>query len=904
MPAERFSLPHYDFSIVHPSARPHKVVEIFRAWAESANRPDSVEYVLVTDPRWGARMEWRRAIDVIAPIADKLKVRFFIRENIEPLPEIAGGRRGYVAAVNLGAAAARGNVLIVIADDQYPCKQWDFRIRTALRDGNQGAPAKSVFAKTGTPNEFERRICVMPILTRARYNDLGNVFYPGYESWFADNDYFETAAKDALSGRVELIFLDSQFVFPHKHPTFDWQTGEWRNALDGVGWDPVYEAQNTGYATMLGEIVFRARRQRNFGELELAQSDIDEAHAAVKRALGGHPEYPVLVGSDVVDSKGQLFVQNSPLSNQQVTKESFADSKGVSDSRFPDGPPVVGVCCPGEWFHMDYMMARDKVMTALCEEGFVVRPFYAHSSDAAVTRQCIVDQVYELPKDLRPDYLLWFDDDNLPTAEVLERLFRILSERPDADVAAAWCWCDLRMKHTMRPSCGPKNLDGAADWFDPIAFEKLTEPLEVYWTGFPCLVMRTQVFQKLSRWPFCRITDEKVFQGAYGEDFSFCMRLAQAGGKIIVDPRARVEHQKIANIRPRFVMDAILKDVEENQKSVSQVVDSKEQLSVQNIPLSNQQDTKESFADSKAVTESGPEPLIIGMMRVKNEARWIGRAIRSLGRLCHGLMVLDDRSEDATRAIADDAACEVFGGDYSVYDSPFESLNEARDKEWLLERVVEYVRKAYGRARLDNLWIWCMDGDEELPAGAAETLRAMVKSGEHDAFMVGFLYLWNDPRKLRVDGRFLSLGRVSLFRYQRGKSDFRSLYFEGADDLHVGNAPIEAHRKAVPVQATPVHSLYSDLNAKLTIVRLLHYGYMLPEDRKRKVAWYSVQDPNNASEGRYQHLIQGDEGGPSASAYLTHGGPLRITDLPKELYPSEPWTEEELVSWLGAPVTA
>jgi hypothetical protein len=62
-------------------------------------------------------------------------------------------------------------------------------------------------------------------------------------------------------------------------------------------------------------------------------------------------------------------------------------------------------------------------------------------------------------------------------------------------------------------------------------------------------------------------------------------------------------------------------------------------------------------------------------------------------------------------------------------------------------------------------------------------------------------------------------------------------------------------------------------------VRLYHLGYMCPEDRLRKYQWYNTIDPENESEDRYRHMVQGDIPEVPAHLKLKHAGPLRLVRL-------------------------
>jgi SAM-dependent methyltransferase len=226
------------FSIIHPSARPDKWAEVLAAWFRSCTQGD-FEYILVCDKRWGFETlptEPPESTGIIMGGAFGGNAFRAIWNT---------GRRCYVDAVNLGAQYATGDVLIVIADDQYPAQDWDFHLAEVLADSGK----EVIEVSTGTPAEHERGILVMPILTRARFERLGYVLYPQYESMFADNDFCEAARKD------DQIANARHLLFPHRHPYFD----------KTVESDAAYEAQNRPEAYQLGGAVLKARRESNFG---------------------------------------------------------------------------------------------------------------------------------------------------------------------------------------------------------------------------------------------------------------------------------------------------------------------------------------------------------------------------------------------------------------------------------------------------------------------------------------------------------------------------------------------------------------------------------------------------------------------------------------------------------------
>jgi glycosyltransferase involved in cell wall biosynthesis len=232
-----------------------------------------------------------------------------------------------------------------------------------------------------------------------------------------------------------------------------------------------------------------------------------------------------------------------------------------------------------------------------------------------------------------------------------------------------------------------------------------------------------------------------------------------------------------------------------------------------------------------------------GMLRVKNEARWIQRVISSLLPLCERVYVLDDHSSDGTPELA-----AAFSS-VKLFPSPFEGLDESRDKNWLLDRIREDWPD----------FVVAIDGDEELERGGQDKIRRAVLAGDAWTFQV--LYLWNSDTIIRTDGVYGRMCRPSMFR------------LASADRFRTTNHGANLHCSSVP--GCLIHRSIG------TGIRLLHYGYRDREDRIRKYHWYNTVDPGSALEDQYRHVVQGDVPEVPAAAKLMHAGPLTLKSLPQ-----------------------
>ncbi len=234
---------------------------------------------------------------------------------------------------------------------------------------------------------------------------------------------------------------------------------------------------------------------------------------------------------------------------------------------------------------------------------------------------------------------------------------------------------------------------------------------------------------------------------------------------------------------------------------------------------------------------------IYGMLRIKDEARWIERVLRAMLPVCEHIFIFDDHSTDDTVKI-----CRSFS-QVTVFESPFEGLEETRDKNYLIEKV-EQVAAAED-------WILALDGDEELaPGSCEEILRLTNHPNALDAYRFQVLYLWDRPDQIRVDRWYANFRRPSLFRLRPG-ARFHSGHGGG---FHCGNV---AGAQSI-----------GDCS-----VKILHWGYMNREDRIRKYHWYNAPDkqPVPAVEDGYRHMVVGDLF--PADSKFRWAGPLELRAL-------------------------
>jgi glycosyltransferase involved in cell wall biosynthesis len=217
--------------------------------------------------------------------------------------------------------------------------------------------------------------------------------------------------------------------------------------------------------------------------------------------------------------------------------------------------------------------------------------------------------------------------------------------------------------------------------------------------------------------------------------------------------------------------------------------------------------------------------MFFGMMRVKDEERWIARSLTSLLEVCDEVFILDDHSTDRTRNIID-----AIGG-CTVIPSPFNTLDESRDKTYLL-KVIEDSSVQISGHLLSPHWVICIDGDEEI---VGQDLHKFTQEPPQGIGTVSYSFqiitLYDSLDTMRVDPPYDAMFRPSMFRLIKPGMVFRSNARHGGG-FHCSNVPADIGFGVTTHNPEPV--------------RVKHYGYMDAADRERKYKWYLERDPGHA----------------------------------------------------------
>jgi hypothetical protein len=159
------------------------------------------------------------------------------------------------------------------------------------------------------------------------------------------------------------------------------------------------------------------------------------------------------------------------------------------------------------------------------------------------------------PLDFDPKYVLWVDDDAWWPSGHVDRAVSILEDHADVDmVSGLFCirepFAPPAAVTTEHRQIGPKQL-----WcpYFPLKYQpgELT-PLIV--AGSHCFIIRRAMLQTVGDAPFNRLTKNEAFPSdrtpqnpLQPEDFSFCVRVNNVGGKIVIERSLLVGHVDVTS---------------------------------------------------------------------------------------------------------------------------------------------------------------------------------------------------------------------------------------------------------------------------------------------------------------------------------------------------------------------
>jgi len=218
---------------------------------------------------------------------------------------------------------------------------------------------------------------------------------------------------------------------------------------------------------------------------------------------------------------------------------------------------------------------------------------------------------------------------------------------------------------------------------------------------------------------------------------------------------------------------------------------------------------------------------LIAGMRIKwtQKEAPLGNVLDGVMRFADGIVIVDNEMSKEDRAIVD-----RHPGVLKVVET--KGLDERRDRNIL----IDLARERGGD------WMISVDADEifEDKFDRAYVERLMRPPWPQMlSYCFHWYTFWNTTNQWRVDGTFGGIAGARMFRLTPGLK----IVLGNEQGFHCGNIPNH------PPEFV-----------RWTNVRIKHYGYIDPEERKRKYQWYEKNDTDKRPEliggTNYSHLIQ------------------------------------------------
>lgn len=244
-------------SVVHPT---RNRVSLFEAtlnnWMQKCSNPKALEYIVSID-------ESETVINYFGykHVIQKANEKFGSSISLLISPNTC-----CVQAVNSGAEAAKGDLIIVNSDDFDCPDKWD---EILVTEGFLSNHKPQVFL---IDDGLSKDIVSLPILNRLAYTELGYVYYPEFISMFADNDLYENAKqKGWLENRRDIRFQHVHYTFTKQEP------------------DEAYKRQNSSRSWKIGEQLFKERCASNFSNVSAIVYQDTDNHSQNQSDFTSHP---------------------------------------------------------------------------------------------------------------------------------------------------------------------------------------------------------------------------------------------------------------------------------------------------------------------------------------------------------------------------------------------------------------------------------------------------------------------------------------------------------------------------------------------------------------------------------------------------------------------------------------
>ena len=190
-----------------------------------------------------------------------------------------------------------------------------------------------------------------------------------------------------------------------------------------------------------------------------------------------------------------------------------------NDSRWGVRNTKLAILVPTrDMIHSHFSYSLTQLYATTREMGIDAYLFYDSSTILLNQREKLIHKAFEV----NADYVIWLDSDMMFPSTTAMRLLN-----HNLDIVA----CNYNKRTTDRKTVAYRNV---GDWDSYVRMDEQEPLVKVEGTGMGCMLMKTDVFNKLSK-PYFEFTYREEGDFWHGEDFQLQKKLIEVGCDIMID---------------------------------------------------------------------------------------------------------------------------------------------------------------------------------------------------------------------------------------------------------------------------------------------------------------------------------------------------------------------------------
>jgi len=207
-------------------------------------------------------------------------------------------------------------------------------------------------------------------------------------------------------------------------------------------------------------------------------------------------------------------------------------SKSINNSSMWEVKPLkLSILVPTrDTVHSQFSYCLAQLFNTTREAGIDAYLFFDSSTILLNQRNNLIKK----SKEVNSDYVLWLDSDMMFSSTTALRLLE-----HNKDIVA----CNYMRRSKPLKTVAYTNLN---DWNSWVPMEPQTDLVKVQGVGMGCMLMKTEVFNKLEK-PYFEFQYKEDTEDYFGEDFILLGKLRELGYEVFIDTQLSMKVKHVGN---------------------------------------------------------------------------------------------------------------------------------------------------------------------------------------------------------------------------------------------------------------------------------------------------------------------------------------------------------------------